>query len=108
MRLQQIPGIDDSAPIGWWSLYQPPPIDAWGGTLYPIYPFDQYTLPIGGTVAVLSSARFGPASEVDRGSLTFERTGDEMSLASCDKDDEMMDKDHRQNLVCRLCIQGRV
>src|SRR5882724_6194943 len=48
MRLQQIPGIDDSAPIGWWSLYQPPPIDAWGGTLYPIYPFDQYTLPIGG------------------------------------------------------------
>src|SRR5512134_1041447 len=53
-------------------------------------------------VAILSSADFDALSQVDRTSLTFGRTGDERSLASCGGVASDVNGDGRGDLVCQF------
>jgi serine protease len=56
-------------------------------------------------VAVLSEAGFNASTVVDRTSLTFGRTGDEHSLASCAKNPMDVNGDGRRDLVCQFSVQ---
>jgi hypothetical protein len=53
-------------------------------------------------VAILSTADFDAPSEVDKTSLTFGRTGDELSLVSCNKNGEDVNRDGLLDLVCQF------
>jgi hypothetical protein len=53
-------------------------------------------------VAILSTADFNAPSEVDKTSLTFGRTGDEVSLAFCNKKGEDVNSDGLLDLVCQF------
>lgn len=53
-------------------------------------------------VAILSSATFDALSEVDATSLTFGRTGDEASLAFCNRASEDVNGDGLPDLVCHF------
>lgn len=53
-------------------------------------------------VAILSTADFDATTEVDKGSLTFGRTGDEDSLARCTKSDEDVNGDGLLDIVCHF------
>jgi hypothetical protein len=53
-------------------------------------------------VAILSTADFNAPSEVDKSSLTFGRTGDELSLVSCNKRGEDVNGDGLLDLVCHF------
>lgn len=57
-------------------------------------------------VAILSSATFDAPAQVNRGSLTFGRTGDEKSLVSCNRDPEDVNKDKFPDLVCFFGTQA--
>ncbi len=54
------------------------------------------------SVAILSGTDFDAPSRVDRRSLTFGRTGDETSLASCARRGEDVNRDGRRDLVCHF------
>jgi hypothetical protein len=51
-------------------------------------------------VAILSTADFNAPSEVEKASLTFGRTGDEVSLAFCNKGGEDVNGDGLLDQVC--------
>ena len=51
-------------------------------------------------VAILTTADFNAPSEVDKTSLTFGRTGDEISLVSCNKKGEDVNGDGLLDQVC--------
>jgi hypothetical protein len=53
-------------------------------------------------VAILSTPDFDAPSEVDKTSLTFGRTGDELSLVSCNKKGEDVNRDGLLDLVCQF------
>jgi hypothetical protein len=53
-------------------------------------------------VAILSTSDFDAPSEVDKTSLTFGRTGDELSLVSCNKKGEDVNRDGLLDLVCQF------
>jgi uncharacterized delta-60 repeat protein len=53
-------------------------------------------------VAILSSPTFDAPAQVDRGSLTFGRTGDEPSLAFCTSGRADVNGDGRPDLVCHF------
>jgi hypothetical protein len=57
-------------------------------------------------VAILSTAAFHAPSEVDRVALTFGRTGDEPSLASCSGSPEDANGDGLLDLVCHFDTQA--
>jgi hypothetical protein len=57
-------------------------------------------------VAILSTADFNALSQVDRASLTFGRTGEEHSLASCNKGGEDVNGDGWLDLVCQFKTQS--
>lgn len=54
------------------------------------------------TVALLSSPDFDATAQVDEGSLTFGRTGDEHSLAFCNASPEDVNIDGLRDLVCHF------
>jgi probable HAF family extracellular repeat protein len=56
-------------------------------------------------VAILSTASFDAPSRIDHQSLTFGRTGDETSLASCAKRGEDVNGDGLPDLVCQFYAQ---
>lgn len=56
-------------------------------------------------VAILSGPEFDAPRRVDARSLTFGRTGDEPSLASCDARPEDVDADGLADLVCHFTTQ---
>jgi len=56
-------------------------------------------------VAILSSATFDAPIQVDQGSLTFGRTGDEPSLAFCNSNGEDVNGDSLLDLVCHFHTQ---
>jgi hypothetical protein len=58
------------------------------------------------TVAILSSPTFYAPSEVDPTSLTFGRTGNEPSLAFCNKTPEDMNGDGLPDMVCHFKTQA--
>jgi hypothetical protein len=51
-------------------------------------------------VAILSSETFDAVSRVDRSTLTFGRTGDEMSLQRCRHRGKDVNRDHLPDLLC--------
>jgi hypothetical protein len=53
-------------------------------------------------VAILATVNFDPVATVDTASLTFGRTGDERSLASCNQRGEDINADARLDLVCHF------
>ncbi len=53
-------------------------------------------------VAILSSPSFGAVTQVNQGSLTFGRTGDEPSLAFCNTSPEDVNADGLLDLVCHF------
>ena len=55
-------------------------------------------------VAILSSTEFDAPSMVDRNSLTFGRSGDEPSLAFCNKTDVDLNRDGLPDLLCHFRI----
>jgi len=55
-------------------------------------------------VAILSTKDFDAPSQVDRNSLTFGRTGDEQSLAFCNRRPEHVNRDGLKDLVCHFYI----
>ena len=55
-------------------------------------------------VAILSTQDFDAASQVDKTSLTFGKTGDEVSLASCNKKTKDINDDGLKDLVCQFNI----
>ncbi len=57
-------------------------------------------------VAILSTPDFDAPTEVDRDSLTFGRTGDESSLAFCNRGSEDVNGDGLPDLVCHFHTQG--
>ena len=57
-------------------------------------------------VAILSTTDFGAPARIDRASLTFGRTGEEASLASCNKGGEDVNGDGRVDLVCHFTTQA--
>jgi parallel beta-helix repeat protein len=57
-------------------------------------------------VAILSSPHFDAPSEVDQGSLTFGRTGEEDSLAFCSPSLEDVNYDGYYDLVCHFYTQS--
>jgi hypothetical protein len=57
-------------------------------------------------VAVLSSPAFDAPAELDVASLTFGRTGEETSLASCGLDGEDVNGDGLLDLVCHFGTQA--
>jgi len=66
-----------------------------------INPRSQGTVP----VAILSNPEFDAPSEVDKASLTFGHTGDEDSLAKCNKSPEDINRDGLLDLVCHFNTQ---
>jgi probable HAF family extracellular repeat protein len=52
------------------------------------------------SVAILSAAGFDASTEIDRGSLTFGRTGNEESLLSCNTHDPDLNADGIPDLTC--------
>jgi hypothetical protein len=54
------------------------------------------------TVAILSQANFDAPKDVYRNSLTFGRTGNEKSLASCSKEPLDVNHDGLRDLVCHF------
>ena len=69
-----------------------------GSTVNPIRLSSLGTIP----VAILSTADIDAPAEVDRTSLTFGRTGDEQSLASCSTLVQDVNWDGLPDLVCRF------
>ena len=67
----------------------------------PINPSSKGKIP----VAILSTASFDATSEIDRTSLTFGRTGDEASLASCGEGKDDVSGDGLPDLVCHCYTQ---
>jgi hypothetical protein len=57
-------------------------------------------------VAILSSPDLDAPGLVDRTSLTFGRSGDEPSLASCEKEGEDVNLDGLPDLVCLFWTRG--
>ena len=57
-------------------------------------------------VAILSTADFDAPSEVDKASVTFGRTGDEDSLAKCNKSAEDVNADGLLDQVCHFKTQA--
>ena len=53
-------------------------------------------------VAILSTPTFDAPRRVDRGSLTFGRTGDEQSLITCSRSPEDVNADGLLDLVCHF------
>jgi hypothetical protein len=56
-------------------------------------------------VAILSSADFDSPATVDQSSLTFGRSGDELSLAFCNTGGEDVNGDARLDLICQFFTQ---
>jgi len=69
-----------------------------GSQTNPINPKSSGKIP----VAILSTPDFDAPSEVDKTSLTFGRTGDEHSLAFCNKKGEDVNGDGLRDLVCHF------
>ena len=72
-----------------------------GSQLNPINPKSVGKIP----VAILSTAEFDAPSEVDKTSLTFGRTGAELSLVSCNKKGEDVNGDGLLDQVCHFKIK---
>ena len=66
-----------------------------------INPKSKGTIP----VAILSTADFDAPGQVDKTSLTFGRTGDEQSVAFCNKGGEDVNGDGRLDQVCHFETQ---
>jgi hypothetical protein len=58
------------------------------------------------SVAVLSSSNFDAPAQVDRTSLTFGRTGDEVSVIACTKRPRDVNGDELPDLVCSFPVAG--
>jgi hypothetical protein len=56
-------------------------------------------------VAILSAKDFDASSQIDLSSLTFGRTGDELSLAFCPGSEDV-NEDGLQDLICHFYTQG--
>ena len=56
-------------------------------------------------VAILSTAGFDAPAQVDQGSLTFGRTGNEQSLAFCNSSPEDVNNDGLLDLICHFLTQ---
>lgn len=69
-----------------------------GGSQNRINPNSRGTVP----VAILSSPTFDAPTEVDPGSLTFGRTGEEPSLAECDAHPRDVNGDGLPDLTCHF------
>ena len=72
-----------------------------GSGAAPISPKSEGKVP----VAILSTADFSAPADVDRGSLTFARTGDEQALASCGDVAQDVNGDGLLDLVCHFNMQ---
>ena len=57
-------------------------------------------------VAILSSPTFNAPSQVDIGTLTFGKNGNEPSLAKCSSQQEDVNGDGRLDLVCAFTTQA--
>jgi hypothetical protein len=57
-------------------------------------------------VAILSTPEFDAPTMVDRASLTFGSTGDEPSLASCNRSGSDVNSDGLLDLVCHFQTQS--
>ena len=69
-----------------------------GGQTNPINPKSSGKIP----VAILSTPNFNAPLEVDRASLTFGSTGNEHSLASCNRKGTDVNGDGFRDLVCHF------
>jgi hypothetical protein len=56
------------------------------------------------SVAILSTASFNAVTQVNKASLTFGRSGNEVSFAKCSRDPVDVNKDGRMDLVCMFTI----
>ncbi len=69
-----------------------------GSQTNPINPKSSGKIP----VVILSTPNFNALLEVDRASLTFGSTGDELSLVSCNKKGADVNRDGLRDLVCHF------
>jgi probable HAF family extracellular repeat protein len=73
-----------------------------GRPLNPINPKAHGEIP----VAILSATTFDAPAQIDKGSLTFGRTGDEPSLAFCRRTPRDLNGDGLRDLVCHFSTQA--